>query len=568
MGTVAASVAVAAAVMALPAGAAAAGPTVSVSAIPIVFKGTVNLSSSGFSARRSGLGLFRQGSSLAGARAGGSIRIIDQAIVDHRLAAGSPLASTAFPVTTAQVRGESGFSGLNGYQQAVVNNDVDLEPPDQGLCAGNGYVGEFINNAFAVYDPNGIQLLNTVPSYALFKQPSTAFMSDPRCYFDQATQRWFLTEFVVGNGSGTVPSTQFITVSNTPDPLGSWSVWAINTTDKGALGCPCFGDFDQLGADNNGVYITTNEFGTVNPVFNGVIIYAVSKQLLEQFRNTGIKPTLFRYRVTADQFGQPYHISPASSPPGATFAPETEYFVESNSDAFSDNHLLVYALQETSLLAQPAPPLLVNTRVTTQPYSFPPVGQQKAGPIPLGNANQGPEGVLQSDFNAIQEVTYNNGHLLAEASTTSKDGNVGAAWFDLVPHNNGGSAHVAHQGVVGVAGQSLLYPVIAVNSAGAGYMGFTLTGPNYFPSAAYQTFTTTGPSGPVRIAAAGAVPEDGFTCYAALVGPFYGGCRWGDYSMGVAMGSDIFLATEYVPPSSRDYLTNWGTFVWQAPATP
>jgi hypothetical protein len=428
-------------------------------------------------------------------------------------------------------------------------------------------VGEFVNNAFAIYDPNGVQLLKTIAAYKLFKQPSTAFMSDPRCYFDQATQRWFLTEFVVGNTSGTVPSTQFIDVSDTSDPMGSWSVWAINTTDKGRPNCPCFGDFDQLGVDNNGVYIATNEFG-VAAGYNGVIIYAVSKQLLEQFRNTGIKPTLFRYRVTADQFGQPYHISPASSPPGARFAPETEYFVESNSDSFSDDHLLVYGMQETSLLAQPAPPLLVNTRVTTQSYSFPPNGQQKAGPIPLGDANQDSEGTLQADFNAIQEVTYNNGHLLAEASTASKDGNVGAAWFELVPHNNGGSAHVAHQGVVSVAGQSLLYPVIAVNSAGAGYMGFTLTGPNYFPSAAYQTFTTTGPSGPVRIAAAGAVPEDSFTCYAAFVGPFYGGCRWGDYSMGVAMGSDVFLATEYVPPSSRDILTNWGTFVWQAPASP
>ena len=68
------------------------------------------------------------------------------------------------------------------------------------------------------------------------------------------------------------------------------------------------------------------------------------------------------------------------------------------------------------------------------------------------------------------------------------------------------------------------------------------------------------------IAAQGVAPEDGFTCYAAFVGPFYGGCRWGDYSMGVAMGSKIYLATEYIPPDSRDYLTNWGTFVWNAPA--
>jgi len=59
--------------------------------------------------------------------------------------------------------------------------------------------------------------------------------------------------------------------------------------------------------------------------------------------------------------------------------------------------------------------------------------------------------------------------------------------------------------------------------------------------------------------------EDSFTCYGAFVGPNYGGCRWGDYSMGVAMGSRVYLATEMVPNSARDYLTNWGTFVWSAP---
>ena len=246
--------------------------------------------------------------------------------------------------------------------------------------AGNGYVGEFINNAFAVYDTNGVQLLNTVPSYKLFLQPSTAFLSDPRCYYDAATQRWFMNEFVVGNASGTVPNIQFLAVSNTSDPLGTWSVWQWTTTDPNTPGCPCFGDFDQFGADNNGVYIATNEFGNAPPfAFNGPIIYAVSKQTLEQFANTGIAPVMFRYRVTQDYFGQPYHISPASSPPGAKFAPDTEYFVESNGDAVSDDHLAVYALQDTSLLASPAAPPMVSTLIKTQNTRSRPMPHRRTG---------------------------------------------------------------------------------------------------------------------------------------------------------------------------------------------
>jgi hypothetical protein len=36
--------------------------------------------------------------------------------------------------------------------------------------------------------------------------------------------------------------------------------------------------------------------------------------------------------------------------------------------------------------------------------------------------------------------------------------------------------------------------------------------------------------------------------------------------MGVAMGSRIYRATEVVPPKGQDYLTNWGTFISDAPA--
>jgi hypothetical protein len=58
-----------------------------------------------------------------------------------------------------------------------------------------------------------------------------------------------------------------------------------------------------------------------------------------------------------------------------------------------------------------------------------------------------------------------------------------------------------------------------------------VSGLNNYPSAAYISYGASGPSGPVMVAFGGAGPEDGFTCYAPFVGPNYGGCRWGDYSM-------------------------------------
>jgi hypothetical protein len=476
------------------------------------------------------------------------------------------------------VAGAIGFDGITGPQQAAVNAaPADLEPPDQGTCAGPDASGtpivmEIINNAVAAYSTSGTQQLGVTAAYALFDQPSTAFLSDPRCYYDASTQRWFFTEFVVGNPA---PSTQFIAVSQTADPLGKYEVFGIDTTDAdNPLGdCPCFGDFDQIGADANGFYIATNEFNAPETAFNGTVMYGLSKQGLEAAAAGGSLPTVARYQITADAFGTygPYHVSPASTPPGGSYAPDTEYFVESNSLVIGDNHLIVYALTGTSGLATLAPggttPPLEATLINSEAYSYPPNATQLTGPIPYGNSVGATEvGTLQTDFPAVQEVTYTGGTLYAELDTSvgspsSPTG--GAAWFTLSPSlgSGGVSAQVIKQGYV-ASSQNFIYPDIVVDSSGNGFMVFTVSGSAEYPSAAYVTFkASAGPVGTVHVANYGTAPEDGSTCYI----PGYGGCRWGDYSGGAVWNGRAYLMTEYIPASPRDTLTNWGTFVVSAP---
>ena len=504
---------------------------------------------------------------------GPGYREVDNSIITHS-PKGKP-SSVPNPQTaslsTTNVKGEAGFSGMGGVQEAGTKGGVDLEPPDQGLCAGGGYVMEFINNALAIYSASGAQLVAPIGSADAFLQPTSDFFSDPRCYYDASTKHWFFQEFIVGafNSSGQLitPSTEFEAVSNTADPTTTYTIYSWNTSDVSASGCPCFGDYDELGADDNGIYVTTDEFGIDTPAFNGVIVYAISKEQLEVAAQTGIIPTVFAYRLTKDPFGQPYIVAPTSTPPNAKFAPNTEYFVESNSNAASGNQLVVYALNDTSELASPAPPKLYRTEVTTESYAFPPDATQKPGPRPLGKSYQDPAGGIEADFNAEMEPTYVGGQIYAELDTATKSGSDAVDWFILRPALSGStlSASVVHEGVVAVADTSLLYPYTAVDSNGVGYLLFSLSGPNNYPSPAYISYGANGPTGPVIVATPGAAPEDGFTCYAAFVGPNYGGCRWGDYSMGVVMGNRAFMAAEMVPQGFRDTLTNWGTYIWSVP---
>ena len=48
----------------------------------------------------------------------------------------------------------SGFEGLNHYQQRYSRggNQFSVEPPDQGMCVGNGYVVEAVNDVLNVFD--------------------------------------------------------------------------------------------------------------------------------------------------------------------------------------------------------------------------------------------------------------------------------------------------------------------------------------------------------------------------------------------------------------------------------
>jgi hypothetical protein len=300
-----------------------------------------------------------------------------------------------------------------------------------------------------------------------------------------------------------------------------------------------------------------------------VIAYAIPKALIETAAATGIPVSGFGYRITADPFGQPYIVAPTTTPPGARFAPGTEYFVESNGNTASASKLMVYALNDTSVLAAPAAPTMYRTSVTAEPYAAPSDAAQKAGPRPLGAAYGAPPGGIQADFDAEMEPVYRGGDVYAQLDTATKSGNDAVAWFVLQPTLSGSplalSATVAHQGYVAVAGASLLYPYTAVNAAGRGYLLFSLSGRSNYPSPAYITYGPDGPVAPVRVATAGAGPEDGFTCYAAFTGPTYGGCRWGDYSMGAVMGNRVYMAAEMVPQGYRDLLTNWGTYIWSAP---
>ncbi|HLZ83572.1 MAG TPA: hypothetical protein VKQ54_08385, partial [Caulobacteraceae bacterium] len=402
------------------------------------------------------------------------------------------------------------------------------------------------------------------------------FLSDPRAYYDAPTGRFFVVEWATLNDTQGNPlniSVQFLAVSQTSDPTGSWFIYNFETTHQTLTGCPCLPDFQQLGLDANGVYITQNLFGITNGNFVGASMYALPKLGLE---NGGT------YFVELPVQTNDFTIHPTVVPPGGQFASEaggTEYFVETTDDLTQNglsNVVNIWALSGTSSLNTSTPSLTLNaTAVTTQTVSANLVpAVQKDGPRPLGNSFGDAKPKLNPDDGRVSSTPlYLNGQIWAVASTavTRSNGATGdgVAWWQFAA--SGGApalaATVTSQGIISPGGRSLLYPAIALNTAGQGGIGVTVVSPGMYPSTGLIPMPEFArPT--IHVAGVGALPDDGFTAYPQEGGNGVG--RWGDYgAAAIDEYGDAWFANEYIPPVTPAYprsaLANWGTFVTTTP---
>jgi len=176
------------------------------------------------------------------------------------------------------------FNGVSSRDSAVTNFGAEFEPPDQGLCVGNGFVIDAVNSAFTIYHRDGSGVVGSFNVNALFGEGLKQYTSDPRCYYDKTLHTWFAIILFI-NSSNTQARTD-IAVNTSGDPTTSWIVYHLNATDDGTAGtprhpgCPCFGDQPLLGIDRDNLYISTNEFSILGPQFNGAQVYAIAKEHL------------------------------------------------------------------------------------------------------------------------------------------------------------------------------------------------------------------------------------------------------------------------------------------------
>jgi len=530
------------------------------------------------------------------------------------------------------------FEGLNHYQQRYTRggNQFSVEPPDQGMCVGNGYVVEAVNDVMNVFNYSGVSQLpdntagnivsgfprnvnhavdlNSFYGYAPAINRTTGvraqFVTDPSCYYDAQTQRFFMVvltlEINPATGGFTLENHLDLAVSTTSNPTGLWKIYKIDVTNDGTNTGgtnpgPYLGDYPHIGADANGFYITTNAYPWCCNGFSGAQIYALSKAQLA----AGAATVTMQHVDTSGTVNSPseagatqpgFTVWPAQSPGTASFdanAGGTEYFLSSNAadeaqkpvsgtaGTRSSNQVIAWALTNTSSLAAAPTLSLSNKILSVGTYGVPPkVKQPGSGSLA---STQTPQGYCINDTTTIlfngqvgcwrllfgaqpahdevisrfdsndtrmQQVMYANGKIWGALDTAVNvaDGQrAGVAWYIVKPDVSSGSLS-AKVALTGTAG---------MDNTDLVYPAIGVTASGRGVVALTLVGDTKNPSAAYApIDAQAGMGDVGIIAAGAAPDDGFTSyksqvgnpprTRWGDYGAAAVDGDSVWIASEYV----------------------
>jgi hypothetical protein len=345
---------------------------------------------------------------------------------------------------------DKSFEGLTFYQQRFARggNQFSVEPPDQAMCVGNGYIVEAVNDVFNAFNLSGASVLpdntatnivaghprnvnHAVDLNSFFNYPAAInrttgargpSVTDPTCYYDAQTQRFYLvvlTYNLSSDGTQLIENHLDVAVSATSNPTGSWNIYKVDVTNDGTYtipdnACPCLGDYPHIGADANGFYVTTNSYPWNGNGFNGAQVYAFSKRQLASGASTirvthidtfnSVNGAMTAETPNPKQPG--FTVWPAQSPGTGSYelgAGGTEYFLSSNAadeathpvsgtgGNYTSSQIVLWALTNTASLDSSAPSVsLTNAVLAVGQYALPPKADQPgSGSAPATTTPQG-----------------------------------------------------------------------------------------------------------------------------------------------------------------------------------
>jgi hypothetical protein len=457
------------------------------------------------------------------------------------------------------------FDGVNAIQNGETGFVV--EPPDEGLGAGHGFVANFVNVTGAIYNRHGGMVQGPFFLNTFFGESPAANTSDPRVYYDSDSGRWFATMLVYTFNADFTAVTEShidIAASKHRDPTKAWRVYRLDASSPGHRGCPCLGDYPILGVDGHNLYISTQEFTADFSEYNGAQLYILPKSELTAGAST-VHLASFENLEAGGSLAFRVQFANALKPSPAEFAMSTL-----DPTGSGDNRIAVWAVTHRRAVAHGGMPSLSTRVISSEGYFQQPLAQTPPGfcDACTNPLDQETTGLVDTGPDSMFETQYIHGSLVGALGTGlniagDSGPRAGIGWLVVSPHIRHGrvasSTHVARQGYVATRGLDVFYPHVNMTRNGSMALAFGLGGPNTFLSAATALAHPGHGFGRIRLVEAGVTADNGFTGTDT-----YGGVgRWGDYSNGQLVGhtNRVWLATQYIP-NEGDGAANWGNRIW------
>jgi len=426
------------------------------------------------------------------------------------------------PTTSGPIQNFEGTGNLDGY----------LPPDTQGDVGLDRYF-QVVNCRYSIWDKLGNVILSGVQLGTLWAGIPSPWSSslndgDPVVLYDQAANRWMITQFSLPNSTN---HAELVAISTTSDPAGTWYRYVFTFGSS-------MPDYPKLGIWPDGYYMSVNKFNS-----SGTAYLGVSACVLERAKMLVGDNTAQMVQKDLGASGDPWAMLPSdwdgtNTPPAA----EPNYFMYYNdwtTPATPTLNIWAFHTDWTNItnctISQAAslPAAYFNSVICSSGTCIPQPGTtQKLDDLAdrLMYRNQ------YRVFSGYQSMVTSQSILSGSSS--------GCRWYEL--RNSGSGWSIYQQGTYAPDANYRWMPSVAMNSQGDIALGYSISAAStIYPSIRYTGRRAADPLGTMTVLEQSIIAGGGSQTSSAA--------RWGDYSMMSVDPTDdqtFWFTTEYMQSTS------------------
>lgn len=379
-----------------------------------------------------------------------------------------------------------GLSNLNWYV-----------PPDPCGVAGPDHYFQMVNVSCAIYNKVGTMILGPFNSGTIWNgMPHNFSSGDGIVLYDENAHRWFISQFSLPNFPN-APFYQMIAISQTPDPTGSWFRWEFSFSD--------LPDYPKFGIWGDGYYMSFNR------IRSGMVYEGTGAAAFDRAAMLSGDPEARMIQFQLNSSDDAYSMLPADCDGAFPFPGTPGYFL-----FMKRNYLGVVEFHAD--WNNPANSTFGNfLHIPVSPFA-----------TFIGGIPQRGSGITLTPLNdrlmfRLQFRKFDDHQSMVVNHTVDAGNSTGIRWYEL--RRTTDNWYIHQQSTFAPDSNFRWMGSIAMDETGNIALGYSVSGPNLFPSIRYAGRMAHDPLGQLTIAEREIIPGGG-----AQTGEWGGQGRWGDYS--------------------------------------